>query len=401
MAHFNNSKWQVMASLSKQACIVGIGQTEYRKWGGFENRSELQLACEVIKLAAADAGLALNDLDGVCSYAADRNEPSFLQDALGLEKLRYISMVWGGGGAGSCGALFHAATAVEAGAADYVIVFRALCQGQSRRYGKFHPARAGNNFMAPFGMFSPPIMMAPLVQRYMHEFGIRQEQLGEVALVARDNASRNPAAIMHDRPLSMSEYLNSRMVASPLRLYDCCQESDGACALLVTSTERARDLRRKPVRILAAGQLNSPGWGTGSLATHNMSLEDYAGGNSGAVAKQVFAKAGLMPSDIDVAQVYDHFTGLVLMTLENYGFCGRGEAGDFVSDGNIRWQGGSLPINTSGGHLSEAYIHGLNLVVEGVRQMRGESTSQVAGAEACLVTGGNCAPFPSAAILGV
>lgn len=384
----------------KQACIVGIGQTEYRKWGGFTDRSELQLACEAIKGATDDAGLDLDQVDGLCSYAADRNEPSFLQDALGLGRLRFISMVWGGGGAGSCGALLHAVTAIQAGAADYAVVFRALCQGQSRRYGKFHAARPGNNFMAPFGMLSPPIMMAPLIQRYMHEFGIRQEALGEVALTARENASRNPAAIMHGRPLSMSDYLGSRMIASPLRLYDCCQESDGACAVLVTSLERARDLRRKPVRILAVVQTNTPGWGTGSLATHNMPLEDYAGGNSGAVAQQLFTKAGLKPSDIDVAQVYDHFTGLVLMALENYRFCGRGEAGDFVLDGRIKWPSGSIPINTSGGHLSEAYIHGLNLLVEGVKQIRGESTSQVVGAETCLVTGGNAAPFPSAAILG-
>lgn len=383
----------------KQACIVGIGQTEYRRWGGVTDRSELQLACEAIKSAAGDAGVDLEHIDGLCSYAADRNEPSFVQDALGLERVRYISMVWGGGGAGSCGALLHAVTAIDAGAADYVVVFRALCQGQSRRYGRFHAARPGNNFMAPFGMLSPPIMMAPLIQRYMHEFGTRQEALGEIALVARDNACRNPAAIMHGQPLSMSDYLGSRMIASPLHLNDCCQESDGACAVLVTSLERARDLRRKPVRVLAVAQVNTPGWGTGSLATHNMPAQDYAGGNSWAVARQVFASAGLRPSDVDVAQIYDHFTGLVLMSLENYGFCGRGEAGDFVSAGHVRWPDGSIPINTSGGHLSEAYIHGLNLLVEGVKQIRGESTSQVAGAETCLVTGGNAAPFPSAAIL--
>ena len=390
-----------MASASRQACIVGIGETEYRRWGGFTDRSELELACEAIVKAAGDAGIEPDRIDGICSYAGDRNEPSFLQDAMGLPALRWVSMVWGGGGTGACGAILHAATAVESGAADCAVVLRALCQGQSRRYGKFNPTRTGNNFMAPFGMFSPPMMIAPLVQRYMHEFGIKPEHLGEVALTCRDNASRNPRAVMGKRPLTMETYLASRMIASPLRLYDCTQENDGACALVVTTLERARDLKQRPVRILAAAQGNNPGWGTGALATHNMPVDQYGSGNGAAVARQLYAKAGVAPADIDVAQIYDHFTGLVLASLENFGFCGRGEAGSFVEAGSIRWPNGSLPINTSGGHLSEAYIHGLNLAVEGVRQLRGESTSQVKDAELCLVTAGSGGPMTSAAILGV
>jgi len=387
-----------MTSNARTACVVGIGETEYRKWGGFTDRSELELACEAIVSACADAGVAVSAVDGVCSYGADRNEPSFLQDSLGLPALRYVSMVWGGGGTGSCGAILHAATAVESGAADLVVVLRALCQGQSRRYGQFNQARSGNNFLAPFGMFSPPIMLAPLVQRYMHEFGIGQEHLGEVVLTCRDNASRNPRAVFGSRPLTMEQYLASRVIASPFRIYDCTQENDGACALLITTLERARDLERKPVRILAAAQASNPGWGTAALGTHNMPLDEYGSGNSATVARAVYAKAGLTPSDIDVAQIYDHFSGLVLTSLENYGFCGKGGAGAFVEAGNIRWPNGKLPINTSGGHLSEAYIHGLNLAVEGVRQMRGTSTSQVRDAQTCLITGGSGAPMNSAAI---
>jgi acetyl-CoA acetyltransferase len=389
-----------MVTRATRACIVGIGETEYRRWGGFEDRSELQLACEAILAATRDAGIEIDAVDGLASYAGDRNEPSFVQDVIGLPRLRFAAMAWGGGGGGSCGALLHAATAVESGAADTIVVFRALCQGQSRRYGRFNPARAGNNFLAPFGMFSPPVMMAPLIRRYMHQFGITSEQLGVIALNARDNASRNPRAVMGKRPLDMEGYLASRMVADPLRLYDCCQENDGACALVVTTVERARDLRQKPVEILAAAQGNSPGWGTGPLGTHNMPVDDYTLGNAATVADQIFRKAGVSPSDIDVAQIYDHITGLVLMSLENYGFCGRGQAGAFAASGAIR-RGGSLPINTSGGHLSEAYIHGLNLVIEGVRQLRGQSTSQVDGVELCLVTGGHAAAPTTAAILGV
>ncbi len=390
-----------MGTAGSQACVVGIAQTEYRRWGGFTDRSELQLACEVVAGAAADAGLALDEVDGLCSYAEDRSEPALLQAALGLPALRFASLVWGGHGTGSCAALQHAASAVQAGTANHVIVLRALCQGQGARFGRFVPGMlAGSNFLAPFGMFSPPTMVAPLVQRYMHECGIRAEHLGEVALTCRDNAARNPRAVMRDRPMTMQTYLESRMIASPLRLYDCCQENDGACALLVTSLERARDLRRRPVRILAAAHANNPGWGTGALGTHNMPLDEYGAGNGAAVAHQVFGMAGLGPGDIDVAQIYDHFTGLVLMTLENFGFCGRGEAGAFVEEGSIRWPDGRLPINTSGGHLSEAYIHGLNLAVEGVRQIRGESTSQVRDAGTCLVTSGLGGPMNSAVVFG-
>lgn len=389
-----------MSVAGSRACIVGIGQTEYRRRGGFTDRSELSLACEAVKRAAFDAGLAVADIDGLVSYAADRNEPSFLQDALGLPDLSFATMTWGGGGTGACATLMQAALAVEAGIAKYVVILRALCQGQFQRFGQYDPNWPGTNFLTPFGMFSPPIMMAPLAQRYLHETGIKPEQLAEVALNARANAQRNPRALMRE-PMTLDDYMAARMVADPLRLYDCCQENDGACALVVTTLERARDLPRKPVRILSVAQATNPGWGTASLSRHNMPAAEYGRGNGAAMARQVFGRAGLGPADIDVAQIYDHFSPFVLMTLENFGFCGHGEAGDFVTAGSIRWPDGVLPVNTSGGHLSEAYIHGLSLVVEGARQMRGESTSQVEDAELCLVTAGLGGTLTSAAILGV
>ena len=389
-----------MAEPLKRAVIAGIGETAYWRWGKAD-RSELALACEAILKAAADAGLPPGEIDGLASYAGDRNEPMRIQDALGLDGLRFGSMVWGGGGTGSCGALLHAAMAVETGIANSVVVFRSLCQGQFHRYGRFDPDWPNANFLAPYGMLSPPLMIAPIVRRYMHDFGIRQEHMGRVAIAARDNATRNPRAVLGKKPLTMDEYLSSRVIASPLRLYDCTQENDGACALLVTSLERARDLKQKPVHILAAAQANAPGWGSGALGGHNMPADTYGAGNGAACAEEVFGRAGVTPADIDVAQIYDHFTGLVLMSLENYGFCGRGEAGNFVEAGNIDWPNGRLPINTHGGHLSEAYIHGLNHAVEGVRQLRGDSTSQVKDARLCLVTAGLGGALNSAAILGV
>jgi acetyl-CoA acetyltransferase len=392
-----------MVDVAQRACIVGVGETRYTKWGQQANRGEWSLACEAVLNATRDAGLAIDQIDGLASYSNDTNVPWLMQQALGLPQLSFASMVWGGGGSGACGAIAHAAAAVESNQARYVAVFRSLCQGEGHRYGQ-----AGGynelphlNFMAPFGMFSPPIMIAPLVQRYIHEFGARPEHFGEVALTCRANARRNPRAVMGGRPLTMDDYLNSRIIASPLRLFDCCLENDGACALIVTTLEKARDLRRKPVRILAAAQGGNPGWGDGALGSHNMPVEEYGAGNGKTLAARLYERAGVTPADVDTAQIYDHFTGLVLMTLENFGFCGRGEAGPFVAAGNIRWPDGRLPINTSGGHLSEAYIHGLNLAVEGVRQLWGDSTSQVKDAEVCLVTAGLSASPLSAAILGV
>jgi acetyl-CoA acetyltransferase len=254
------------------------------------------------------------------------------------------------------------------------------------------------DLLAPFGMLMPASMFAPLVTRYMHEHRITEEQMAHVALTFRENAQRNPRAVTHGLPLTMTEYLSSRMVSSPLRLYDCCQESDGACAILVTTLERAQDLRCRPVRVLAAQQGGNPRWGSACMGTHTMPATEYGNGNGSQLADTLYAAAGVGPQDIQFAQIYDHFSGAVLMALENFGFCERGEAGSFVSSGAIR-AGGRLPLNTAGGLLSEAYIHGLNLVVEAVRQLRGESTSQVTNAKVGLVTAGvGATPF-SAAIL--
>jgi len=392
-----------MGNHAQQACIVGIGETAYTRWGQMSERGEWSLACEAVLKAVDDAGLTIDLVEGLASFSNDSSLPWLMQQALGLPNLGFTSMVWGGGGSGTCGALAHAAMAVETGQAQYVTVFRSLCQGPGHRYGQ-----AGGynelphlNFMVPFGMFSPPLMIAPLVQRYIYEFGAKPEHFGEVALACRDNAQRNPRAVMYGRPLTMEDYLNARMIAEPLRLLDCCQENDGSSAVIVTTLERARDLKQKPIRILAAAQGGAAGWGDGALGSHNMPIHEYGAGNGATLARRLYERVGITAADIDTVQIYDHFTGCVLMTLENFGFCGRGEGGPFVADGNIRWPYGQFPINTSGGHLSEAYIHGLNLVVEGVRQLRGESTSQVKDAELCLVTAGMSASPMSAAILGV
>lgn len=384
----------------RRACIVGVGQTEFTRHGGIA-RSQFQITAEAVMSALRDAGLTSRDVDGFASFSNDQNEAALMQVALGVPQLRWSSMVWGGGGGGSAGAVAQAAAAVEAGHAHTVVVYRGLCQGQFRRFGRFTDGRTHGNFTSPFGLFAPPQMLALLVKRHMFLYPhITEEHLSEIALSSRANANRNPNAVMHDKPLTREDYFASRYIAEPLRLYDCCLETDGACALVITSADRARDAKHGGVHILASVHGSGPGWGSGPLGSHNMPDADYASTNSRLLAAELFAKAQLSPRDIDVAQLYDHFSGLVLMALEDYGFCGPGESGDFVDEGQIRWPKGRLPVNTSGGQLSEAYVHGMNLAVEGVRQLRGESCSQVVGATTCLITGGLGVAPTSAFIIG-
>jgi acetyl-CoA acetyltransferase len=311
--------------------------------------------------------------------------------------------------------------AVETGAAEVVVVYRSLCQGQFHRFGQGPggrptkgPARvpglrkartlleAHLGFTMPFGMFSPPIAYAMVLQRHMHLFGTTAEQMGQVAVTTRAHAARNPRAVMGDRPMTMEDYLASRFVSEPFRLFDCCLENDGACAVVVTSRQRALDLARTPVEVLANAQGAPRGFGHGQYSNVSMPDDDYTSAGARTVAGRLWdqaARAGVRRSDIDVAEIYDHFTGLVLLSLEDFGFCGRGEGGPFAASGALAWPDGALPTNTHGGSLSEAYIHGLNHVVEGVRQLRGDSTCQVEGAETCLVTSAAGVPT-SALVLG-
>ena len=389
-----------MSRSLRSCCIVGIGQSEFTKWGGIKDRSQFQVTVEATLAALADAGIKPSEVDGLTSFSNDTNDAPLMQVALGMPRLRLSGMLWGGGGGGSCGAISLACASIEAGHADIVVAFRGLCQGQGRRYGMFGEDWFNGSFVDPFGIFAPSQMLSLAVRRFMHLYPITEEHFAEVALSARVNANRNPLAVMHDRPLTREQYLASRWIAEPFRLHDCCLETDGAAAVVITTRERARDLPGKPVDILAAAHGSGPGWGTGLLSGHNMPDEDYASTNSKYLARELFARADLKPKDIDVAQIYDHFSGLVLMALEDYGFCGKGESGEFVASGAIRWPDGKLPLNTSGGQLSEAYVHGMNLVIEGVRQLRGNSTSQVADARTCLVTGGLGVSPTSALILG-
>ena len=389
-----------MTDSSRKACIVGIGETEYTRWGGIQDRSQFQVAGEAILAALRDANLTPAEVDGFASYSDDANEAGLMQVALGVPEMRWASMLWGGGGGGSCGSISLAAAAVESGQADVVVAYRGLCQGQSGRFGRGAFDFIHKNFIHPFGMFAPAQMLALQMRRYMDLYGATSDHLAEIAMSTRANANRNPRAFMFERQLTREDYYNSRMVSDPFRLFDCCLESDGACAAVITTRERARDMDARRVDILSSAHGSGPGWGSGPLGSHNMPDEDYATTNGRRIAQRLYGAAGVTAGDVDVAQIYDHFSGIVLMALEDYRFCGRGEAGEFVADGNIRWPNGRLPVNTHGGNLSEAYMHGFSHIVEGVRQIRGDSTAQVEGAEVCLVTGGLSTSPTSALLLG-
>lgn len=389
-----------------KTAIVGVGESAYTRWGKAA-KSEFALALDAIRAAIADAGLRVQDIDGFASYSNDRNDPVRLANALGLPFIGFANMVWGGGGGGTCAAVANAAAAVHAGYAKYVIAFRSLAQGQ---FGRFGQGRSGGRvggeaqFVFPFGSLTPAHWIALQTRRHMHEYGTRQEHLGMVAIASYKHAQRNPRAVMYGRPLTMEQYLTSRMIVDPFRLYDCCLENDGAAAVIVTTAERARDLRQKPAYILGAVQ--GSGYRESLLSVNKPA---YTGANFSEHGRRLWEQTGVRPDEVDVAQIYENFTGAVIMTLEEHGFCKKGEGGPFVEGGRIEHRdvadpgaphAGELPINTSGGNMAEAYIHGFELVVEAARQIRGASTSQVPDARLSLVAAGPCAAPVSNLLLG-
>ena len=371
-----------------RAVVVGVGESVYYARGKAPE-TEFQLACIAIRNAVEDAGLRMSDVDGFVSYM-DRNEPVRLSAALGSGDVNWTAQTFGGGGNGAGAAVTLADAAISAGYAECVVAFRALAQGQFSRYGqagRMRRSRGQHAFTAPYGLLTPAQTTALQTMRFMHEHGVTQDALAEVALASYAHAQRNPRAIRYGTPLTREEYHASRWIAEPFHLYDCCPENDGAAAIVVTTAERAGDLRRPGVAIVAAahGLEHRDGVGAGNEANFPTAHHRHVG-------RVLWQRAGVTPADVPVAQFYENFTGPVLMAISEMGFCAPEELDDFVADGGIQW-GGRLPINTSGGNLGEAYIHGFGNVVEAVRQIRGDSTCQVPGAELSLsVSGPNYAP---------
>ncbi|SDJ80411.1 Acetyl-CoA acetyltransferase [Nocardioides sp. YR527] len=380
-----------MTTLSNSAAIVGIGATEFSKESG---RSELQLSVEATRAALKDAGLTPADVDGLTTFTMDTSSEIALARELGLGDLRFFSRINYGGGA-ACATVQQAAMAVATGVADVVVAYRGFNERSGQRFGQVQPWAAqqvntngiDNSWTYPLGLSTPAATVAMQARRYMHDYGVTSADFGAVAVADRRHAATNPAAFFYQKPITLEDHQASRMIADPLHLLDCCQESDGAVAIVVTSPERARDLPNPPVSIAAAAQ----GSATDQYVMTSYYRDEIGIPEMGVVAKDLWRQSGLTPADIDTAVLYDHFTPYVLMQLEELGFCGRGEAKDFVRDGAIEL-GGRLPINTHGGQLGEAYLHGMNGIAEGVRQVRGTSVNQVAGAARVLVTAGTGVP---------
>jgi acetyl-CoA acetyltransferase len=376
--------------LKDRTAIVGIGLTPFAKK---RERSELDAGCEAIKLALDDAGLSPRDVDGMVRYEIESNTQEKYARALGIENLRFYGSVEYGGGAG-CGTLLHAATAVATGMAEVVVCLRSRNRGSGGRPW----AKTGNwvegdwQFSSPYGLVRPVDQIGIIARRMMIEAGVTREHFGAAAIAVRKHAERNPMALMR-KPLTMEAYLAARMVADPMCLFDCCLESDGSLACVITSAERARDLRRRPAYIHAAAQ----GMGPNASIMTNYYKRDFLSTSNTYVARDLWRRSDIQAKDLRCAQLYDAFTPLILVSLEEFGFVGPGEAGAFALEGNLEWPNGRLPTNTSGGSLSEAYVHGFNLIVEAVRQLRGDAICQVPDCEAVLVTSG--AGVPNGAVL--
>ncbi|HUJ67719.1 MAG TPA: hypothetical protein VLX59_19400 [Acidimicrobiales bacterium] len=376
-------------SFAGQAAIAGIGATEFSRGAG---RSELQLGCEAIVAALGDAGLTAADVDGLVSYTIDPVEETELVRSVGFQEIGYSARVPYGGG-GSMGVLLHSAMAVASGAADVVVAYRAIRArsganpfGAARlrpNAGFSHSGTTATQWCMPYGVLTPASWMSVNATRYMHAYGVTSEDFGRAVVQMRAYAATNPAAWGYRRPITLDDHQASRWIAEPcIRLFDCCQQTDGSVALVITSRERASHMPNPPVLVAAAG---GSGLFEQEIASDHYRPDLAIMEGSVALGRRLFEGFGFKREDMDAAMIYDAFTPIYLMQLEGLGFCGFGEAKDFVADGQMAI-GGSLPCNTNGGLIGEGYIHGLNLALEATRQLRGTAVNQVPDPRHILVS---------------
>ena len=372
--------------LKDAACIVGIGETAVCRKPG-SGLSEMALQLKASASALDDAGLKAREIDGIMPFPNLGRAEAFAA-TLGCENLRFAATL-NLGGAAPVAALRVAAMAVATGCANYVLVpggWNGYSGARTREIAatdvnSIPGAAVARDHYIPYGLSAPPQWYALMAQRHMYEYGMREEQLGAVALAMRKHAQLNPHALMCGKPMTMSDYLASPMISAPYRMLDCCLETDGAAAYIVTSTARARDLRQRPVSIMGAAS------GQPYPADDIINRKDFHRIGLTNAAPEAFAMAGVTPAEADFAQIYDCFTFEVIQQLEEAGFCKRGEGGAFVENGGIEL-GGRLPVNTHGGLLSQAHLLGIGHVVEAVRQLRGEAGQrQVKDAKLGVVTG--------------
>jgi acetyl-CoA acetyltransferase len=381
-----------MSSLRGASAVVGLGQTPLYKRGTSPD-GEMKLCLRAIVAACEDAGISPRDIDGFVSYGSERNEGQKLMPALGTRELRFGALLWGHGG-GIPGALGLAASAIATGQAGVVAVYRSLAE---RSGARLRVAVAQDDTAAQYlvnGVDGPVQICALRTQRMLEE-GVPPSTMFAMARAAYHHAQQNPAAAAYGKPFDAEIYEQSRFVAEPYRLYDCSRESDGAVAVIMTSAERAADLADRPAYVLSAPTGAAAGWGP---------LEEnhrpYPSGGFGAVARRLWAESGYGPTDVDVAQVYENATGMGVAAIIDHGFCTADEAGAFLTFENLIAPDGSLPVNTSGGNLAEGFVHGMSLVTEAVRQVRGTSVNQVPDAALSLMTGGPGDSVVSSALFG-
>lgn len=384
-------------TLRGKVAVAGVGETRYYKRGESPD-AEFNLALKAIRVACDDAGISPREIDGFASFSNDRSDPSRLAAALGCPELRFSNMQWGGGGGGGAAAVGNAAAAIATGIADCVVVFRALAQGQFGRFGQGPRRNTISGDAAhtvPYGLMSPAQMFAMKVVRFMHDHGVQQEALRAVSLAAYHHAQNNPNAVMYGRPLDEATYDESRWIVEPFHLYDCCLENDGAAAMILVSAEKAKDFPHAPAYLL--GAVGGSHFRAGA-SVHN--TPEYASSTFPTLAPHLYEMSGVSPKDVDVLQSYENFTGGVLMSIVEHGFCDADGCNEFFTKERFIAPDGDLPLNTSGGNLAECYMHGLGLILESVRQIRGDSTNQVANVDVSMTISGPMVTPVSSCIFG-
>lgn len=376
-----------------KTAIVGIGATPYYPRGTSLPQTIYEMAGDAIMAACDDAGINVKQIDGFAYYSGagagytDKMDTADFMEMLGIPEVTFTAALTSGGG-GSAGAAGLATAAIVSGQATYCVTVMALQQAKQRLGTVFGaaPPSPTSSFTQPSGLVGPGHLMSVLARRHMHLYGTKRDALAEIVIATRENAINRPTAVRRT-PLTREEYFESPMLADPLCRLDFCLETDGAVAFITTSSERAKDLKQKPAYIHGVAHGGRREWGR-AFAWYGMPDEYFASAGNKPIADRLWAQTGLTAKDMDVALLYDHFSPMVLMQLEDYGFCEKGEGGPFVESGAIRFDGGSIPVNTHGGQLSEAYIIGMTHVREGVEQIRGVAINQVQDAEFALVTGG-------------
>lgn len=382
-----------------RVAIVGVGEADHSSASG---RTSQQIAAQAVERALEDAGLRAEDVDGLMYSAGvgDQLDAEAFHAHFGTRHDLWVSNN-GGAMTWAATAPEQAARAIAEGKASVIVnVFSVAWasnkkSGQGEGPGTFHAAeRFKSSFELPFGWFPQPVYFGTIARRHMYEYGTTPEQLGAIAVSARRHANGHPGAVMHDKPLSLDDYLAKPMLVDPLRVEDCCLISDGGAAYVMTSPERARDLKAKPCQVLGIGEGHS---GAGPYWSQQ---GDFTATPQVFSAPRAFEMAGITPADVDVLTLYDPFTIVALMQIEDMGFCAKGEGGAFAASGALDAAGGALPYNTHGGLLSHAYVLGIAHVVEVVRQLRGEAHNQVRDAKVG-VYGGYTGAMASTLVLGV